>query len=146
MTDDRARSPAVGSAAQSHTEAVRAAFAAAFRGDLDAVRELLAEDVRWYQAGYEGSGCQNRDQAMVWMGETIARGVRAELLDVRALDENRVLVLLERNLRRDGDATAEPPAPHGQIVTFKEGKVTEIVVYPSDNEALDAAGEPGATL
>jgi ketosteroid isomerase-like protein len=132
--------------ARSRVEAVRSAFGAALHGDFDAVRQLLAEDVRWYQAGYEGSGCQSRDQALVWMGEAVARGVSAEVLDVRALDENRVLVLLQRNRRRDGDATAEPPVPHGQIVTFRDDKVAEIVVYPSDNDALDAAGDSDAAL
>jgi ketosteroid isomerase-like protein len=124
-----------------NVDAVRTAFAAVHRGDIDAISELLAEDVRWYGAGDEGGGCQNREQAIVWIGETIARGVRAEVLDVRALDESRVLVLLQRNLRRDGDPAGEAPAPHGQIVTFRDGKVAEIVVYPSDEEAL-AACEP----
>jgi ketosteroid isomerase-like protein len=123
-----------------NVEAVRNAFAAVLEGDLDPVAGLLADDVRWHAAGDDGGGCQNRDQAMVWIGETIARGVRAEVLAVRALDDDRVLVLLQRNLRRDGDPSAETPAPHGQIVTFRDGKVTEIVVYPSDDDAIDAAG------
>lgn len=122
-------------------ETVRGAFAAALRGDTEAIRDLLAEDVRWHAAGDDGGGCQNRAQALVWMGETIARGVHVELLDVRALDDQRVLVLLQRNLRRDGDPTAEPPSPHGQIVTFRDDKVSEIVVYASDEDAVSAAGE-----
>lgn len=125
-----------------HVAAVRRGFEAALDGDLAALHELLADDVRWHAAGDEGGGCQNRDQAMVWIGETVARGIKAELLDVRALDDNRVLVLLQRNRRRDGDPTDEPPAPHGQIVTFSEGKVTEIVVYPDDDAAFEAAAQP----
>lgn len=120
--------------------AVRTAFTAVTGGDTDAVAGLLADDVRWHAAGDDGGGCQNRRQAVVWLGETIARGVTAEVLDVRALDEDRVLVLLQRNRRRDGDPTAETPTPHGQIVTFRDGKVTEIVVYSSDNDAIEAAG------
>jgi uncharacterized protein len=122
-----------------NVETVRNAFTAGLAGDIDAVAAVLAEDVRWHAAGDDGGGCQNRDQAIVWLGETIARGVRAEVLDVRALDANRVLVLLQRNLRRDGDPTAQTPTPHGQIVTFRDGKVVEIVVYASDDDAIEAS-------
>ena len=125
-----------------HVEAVRNAFAAALRGDIDAVSGLLADDVRWHGAGGDPSwGCTSRQEALVWIGETIARGVRVEVLDVRALDENRVLVLLQRNERRDGDPDAELPSPHGQIVTFRGDKVSEILVYPSEDDALGAADQ-----
>lgn len=120
---------------------MRCAFAAALRGDTDAIGQLLADDVRWHAVGDEGGGCQNRDQALAWMGEAIAHGIHVELLDVKALDERRVLVLLQRNPPREGDPNAEAPTPHGQIVTFTDDKVSEIVVYASDEEAVLAAGE-----
>jgi ketosteroid isomerase-like protein len=132
--------------AADRVKVVREAFAAALRGEIEGVSELLAEDVRWHAAGDEGGGCQNREQALVWLGEAISRGVHAELLDVRALDQDRVLVLLQRNLRRDGDPAGTQPSPHGQIVTFRGGKVAEIVIYPSDEEALSAVGGPDASL
>ncbi|MBV8429745.1 MAG: nuclear transport factor 2 family protein [Solirubrobacterales bacterium] len=123
-----------------HVRIVREGFAAALAGDFDAISGVLAEDVRWYGAGGDPSeGCTSRDQALVWIGETVARGIRAEILDVRALDDDRVLVLLQRNTRRDGDPAGEAPSPHGQIVTFRGDRVSEIVVYPSQDAALDAA-------
>ncbi len=122
-----------------HVEAVRAAFAAALRGDVASVGDLLADDVQWHAVGDDTGGCQNRRQAMGWIGESLARGMRADLLDVRALDEDRVLVLLQRNPRRDGETDAERPSPHGQIISFRDGKIVEIAVYASDSDALDAA-------
>ncbi len=32
------------------------------------------------------------------------------------------------------------PEPHGELVTVRDGKVTEMVVYPTVDEALVAAG------
>ncbi len=116
-------------------DAVRRGFAAAARGELGPVRELLAPDVRWHAAGDDAGGCQNREQALAWMGDAIGRGIHVELIDVRALDEARVLVLLQR---RSGLPDA-PPA-HGQILTFRQGQVIEMVVYPSADEALGASG------
>jgi ketosteroid isomerase-like protein len=121
-------------AAGNHAEAVRRAFAAALNGDFETVRGLLADDVRWYGAGGDPSGgCTNRAEAMRWMGEIVARGVRAEVHEVRALDANRVLVRLQRKPPGGG---AELPEPHAQIVTFRGEEVSEIVVYPSEEEAL----------
>lgn len=32
------------------------------------------------------------------------------------------------------------PEPHGELVTVRDGKVTEMVVYPTVDDALVAAG------
>ena len=121
-----------------HVEAVRNAFAAALSGDLAAVSRLLAEDVHWGGAGSDpSSGCTNRRQALAWMSETLGRGVRAELLEVSTLDESRVLVRLRRRTE-----AGDEEAPHAQIVTFRGDQVAEILVYPSQEEAVKAAGNP----
>jgi hypothetical protein len=49
-----------------------------------------------------------------------------------------VLVLLQRSRRAD---EAEAPPPHGQIVSLRDGQVAEMVVYPTAEEAMAAAGE-----
>lgn len=121
-------------------ERVRRGFAAAARGELAVIEEILAPDVRWHGAGNDAGGCQNRRQAMVWIGQAIARGIRVEVVEAKALGEDRVLVLLQRNQRRDGDPPGEQPPPHAQIVTFKQGQVVEMVVYASPDDAFDAAG------
>jgi hypothetical protein len=93
--------------------------------------------VHWYGAGGDASGgCTSRRQALVWMGQTISRGVTAEVLDVQALDEDRVLVRLQRKAPHEDET---PSPPHAQIITFRGEKVCEIVVYPTEAEALTAA-------
>ena len=68
---------------------VHKGFAAASRGDVDAVAALLAEDVYWGAEG--GGGCHNREQTLRWMREGFARGIRVEVV-VEAL----VLLLVVR--------------------------------------------------
>jgi hypothetical protein len=114
--------------------AVRRGFAAAARGELAPIHELLAPDVRWHAAGDDTGGCQNRDQALAWMSDAISRGINVELVDARPLDETRVLVLLQR---RSAEPTAPPP--HGEIVTFRGDQVVEMVVYPTADEAVRAS-------
>jgi hypothetical protein len=114
--------------------AVRRGFAAAARGDLPPIYELLAPDVRWHAVGDDTGGCQNRDQALAWMSDAISRGINVELVDVRPLDETRVHVLLRR---RSTEPTAPPP--HREIVTFRGDQVVEMIVYPTADEALRAS-------
>jgi ketosteroid isomerase-like protein len=116
---------------QRNVELVRRGFEVASRGALEPVRELLAPDVRWYAAGHADAGCQNREQALGWMGEALRRGIGVDLIDTRVIDDDRVLVVLRR---RPHPQDADPP-PHAQILTFRDGKVIEMVVYPSPEDA-----------
>jgi ketosteroid isomerase-like protein len=120
----------------SNLELVRSGFEAASRGDIDAIAGLLDDDVYWGADG--GGGCENRQQALRWMREAVARGVHVDLLEARELPDERVLLVLQRTALRDGEA--EPPDPHGQILSFRDGKITRMVVYPTAEEALSAAG------
>lgn len=122
-------------AGQRNVEAVRRGFAAAGRGELGPVRDLLAPGVRWHAAGDAEGGCQNREQALEWMGDAIGRGIQVDLIDARPLGEDRVVAVLQRR----ADGPGEPPAPHGEVLTFRAGRVVEMVVYPSAEEALAAA-------
>ena len=122
---------------ESNAEIVRRGFEAAARGDVDTVAALLDENVYWGAPGHEG-GCQNREQALRWMSEGIARGIHVDVVEARELTDGRVLLVLQRATPRDGES--EPPDPHGQIVSFRDGKITEMVVYPTAEEALGAAG------
>jgi ketosteroid isomerase-like protein len=117
---------------------VRRGFQAASRGDIDAIAAMLSPDVRWHGAGDDSGGCQNRKQTLRWMREAIERGVRVDLLDARELPGDRVVLVLRRRPTPDDP---EPPAPHGQIISFRDGLIAEMVVYPTAGEALAAAGE-----
>jgi ketosteroid isomerase-like protein len=110
------------SAVDDNSRLVRRAWEAALRGDLETVAGLLADDVRWHAAGYEDAGCHNRPQALRWMRAAIEGGATAELLELRELDDHRVLAVLRR---------AGAPEPHAQVVTVRDGKIAEMVVYPA---------------
>ena len=119
---------------ESNVELVRRGFEAAARGDLDAVAALLDEDVYWGAEG--GSGCHDREQALRWMGQAIARGVTVSPLETRELPDGRMLIVLQRS----GSDEGEPESPHAQLVSFSGGKISEILVYPTPEDALSAAG------
>ncbi len=119
----------------SDVEVVRTAWEAFARGDLDVALDLLDAHVRWYPVGDPDGGCHNRDEARAFIRRSLADGVTAELLDVHVAGGRLVAVIqahvpAERELR---------PEPHGELITVRDGKITEIVVYGSVNEALAAA-------
>ena len=121
----------------SNVELVRSGWDAAARGDLDAVGELLAPDVRWHGAGDEVSGCHGREEALQFMRDAMSRGIRVSLIAARDLGGDRVMALLQRNLPREDDQPGERPQPHAEIVTVRDGKIAEMVVYPTPEEALN---------
>jgi ketosteroid isomerase-like protein len=124
--------------AEDPLEQVRRGYEAAQRGDLDVIAAMLSPEVRWHGAGDDGGGCQNRKQTLKWMRKGLGRGARVDLLEARRLTGDRVLVLLRR---REPGEPGEAPEPHGQIIHFRDGLITDMVVYPTAAEALAAAGE-----
>jgi ketosteroid isomerase-like protein len=124
---------------ESIVELVRRGWEAAALGDIEGVSELLAPDVRWHAAGDDRGGCNNRPEALAYMRAAVARGVRVELLEARQAGEDRVVALLQRTTTGgDGDI----PPPHGEIFTFRDGKVVDMAVFATAQEALEAAGAP----
>ena len=124
----------------SNAELVRTGFESAMRGDLAALEAMLAPDVYWGAPGDRQGGCQNRKQALRWMGRAIDRRVTLKLIDARELADGRVLVVLQRIAPLEGGDG--PPPPHAQLVSFRDGQVTEMLVYPTPEDAEAAAG-PG---
>ena len=122
-------------------ELVRRGYEAAERGDLDAIAAMLSPDVRWHGAGDDEGGCQSRKQTLTWMRRSLGRGARVDLLEARRLTGDRVLVLLGRREPTEADGAGGPAPPHGQIVHFRDGLITDMVVYPTADEALAAADE-----
>jgi ketosteroid isomerase-like protein len=118
----------------SNIELARRGYEAIMRGDLDAVRDLLAPDVKWH-GGDPSDGCQDRKQALRWMREAQARtgSPPAELIEM--VDAGDKVVVIMRRIGEDGE-----PELVANLTTFRDGKVTEMVHYPDPNDALAAAG------
>jgi ketosteroid isomerase-like protein len=117
---------------------LRRAWEAFARGDLEAVTEVLDPRVRWHGAGDDEheDGCRNRDEALAFIRQALADGVRAKALDFRDAGD-RVVVLLQTHQPPEW---GDQPHPHGEVVTVRDGKVVETIVYPTVHEALAAAG------
>ena len=123
---------------RSDVELLRGAWDAFTRGDVDAAVAALDPEVRWYGAGDpDGEGaCHNRDEAASFIRRALADGLTAELLDVWEADD-RMVAVIHTHAPPD---TERSPEPHGELVTVRDGKVTEMVVYPTVDDALAAAG------
>lgn len=120
---------------------LRRAWEAFALGDVETATEVLDPHVQWYGAGDDEhhGGCHSRDEALAFIRRALADGVTAEAFDFRDAGD-RVVVLLQRHEPR---ACGEQPAPHGEVVTVRDGKVIEMVVYPTVDAALAAAGLDG---
>jgi ketosteroid isomerase-like protein len=121
---------------ESNVELARRGFAAAVRGDLAAIGELLDPEVRWHGGDPDAAGaCRNRDQALTLMRRSQASGDgRFELVDIVDAGDKVVVIL------RPPSEDADPAAPVANLATFRDGKVVEMVHYPSPAAALAAAG------
>jgi ketosteroid isomerase-like protein len=119
-------------------EVLRGAWDAFLRGDVEAATEALHPDVRWYAAGEpDGDGaCHNRGQAATFLRRALDEGLTAELLDIRDAGD-RLVAVMHTHAPPEWNRS---PEPHGEVVTVRDGKVTEMVIYPSVGEALAAAG------
>ena len=129
--------------AAADVELLRRAWAAFARGDVKTATEALDPQVRWYGSDAEppDDGCHNRDDALAFIRRARDDGVSAEALEFRDAGD-RVVVVLQRHQPPEW---GERPEPHGEVVTVRNGKVVEMVVYPNVDEALAAAGlQPAA--
>ena len=120
----------------SDIELLRGAWAAFERGDIDTATEVLDPDVRWYGAGEpdaEGA-CDNREQARAFIRRSLQDGISTELLDIRDTGEHRLVLIPHAHVPTDWGERG----PHGEVV--RDGKITEMVVYPTVDDALTAAG------
>ena len=122
----------------SDVELVRKAWDAFARGDVAAATAMLDPDVRWYGAGdpdAEGA-CHSREDAAAFIRRALANGLTAELVDVRDAGA-RLVAVIQTHAPPDWEQGSQP---HGELITVRDGKVTEMVVYPTVEDALAAAG------
>jgi ketosteroid isomerase-like protein len=121
-------------------ELLRGAWEAFAAGDLEAATAALDPRVRWYAADEPDADgtCHNRGEALAFLERARADGVGAELLELREVGDRIVSIIQTHVPPYWGD---QPP-PHGEVVTVRDGKVVEMVVYPTVGEALQAARAP----
>lgn len=78
---------------------------------------------------------------LAFLQRSHADGVSAALLDVHPAGRRLVAVVQTHLPAEWGDQ----PEPHGELVTVRDGKIVEMLVYATVPEALAAAHEPGST-
>lgn len=117
---------------------VRSAWNAFARGDVAAATALLDPEVRWYGAGDpDGEGaCHSRADAAAFIRRALDDGLTAELLDVRDAGDRLVAIVQEH----PPPEWEQEPTAHGELITIRDGKITEMAVYPTVDDALAAAG------
>jgi uncharacterized protein len=126
---------------ESDIELVRGAWAAFERGDVDTATEVVDPNVRWSGAGgpdAEGA-CHDRDDARAFIRRALADGVSAELLDIRDAGDDRLVLILQPHVGAEWGRRG----PHGEVITIRDGRITEMVVYPTIEDALTAV-QPAA--
>lgn len=98
---------------------------------------MLDPQVRWYAAGAPDGeeACRSREEAAAFLRRALAEGMTAELLDVRDAG-NRLVAVIHTHAPPGWE---RGPEPHGEVVTFRQEKVSEMVVYPTVEDALYAA-------
>lgn len=117
-----------------NVEIARRGYESILRGDLDAVADLLAEDVKWHGGDPNAEGaCRNRREALAFIGRARST-VMGELVDV--LDAGDRVVVVMRPRLPDGS-----PGPlRANVTTFRDGKVVEMVAHETPDAAKAAAG------
>jgi uncharacterized protein len=124
--------------AHPNEDLIRAALDAFGKGDLDAVRGSLADDIAWHSPGRNplAGDYKGIDQVMALFArlfELTGGTFRLEVHDVLANDEHGV-VLATAKAERGGKTLSDNGV---QVFHLRDGKVTESWIHPSDQYEAD---------
>jgi ketosteroid isomerase-like protein len=132
-----------------NVELARRAWEAFNRRDFDTVLESIDDEFEWRPAqgpgGIEGTVYRGRDAYERWLRSELPEvweEFRAEDLEFRGLDDERVMVL--GYIRAKGRSSgAEVRVPFAQIGWLRDGKAVRLDGFLDHDSALEAARSPG---
>lgn len=125
--------------AHPNEELARKGYEAFAQGDLETVKSLLADNIRWSIQGRSpiAGVYVGHDEVLGFFGkifELSGGTLRLDIHDVLANDEH-VVVLVTERAERDGRTLA---ATEAHVWHVSNGKFTEFWDLPADLEAFDA--------
>jgi RimJ/RimL family protein N-acetyltransferase/ketosteroid isomerase-like protein len=116
----------------------RRARAALEAGDLTAMAELLDPQARWGAPGDPAPPCQSKADVLAWYQRGRDAGVRAAVVET-LVGEDRIVIGMRVTGTADGEQSAAE-ADRWQVLTVRDGLVTEIVGFSDRDEAVAWAG------
>lgn len=124
--------------AHPNEDLVREGYAAFGRGDMDALGQFFAEDIRWHFPGRSpfGGDYEGLEQVLGWLGRSFeASGgtINVELRDAIGNDEQ-VAALTTIRAERAGKKLEDNTV---QIFRIRDGKAAEVWSHPADLYATD---------
>jgi uncharacterized protein len=121
-------------------ELARRGYEALASGDLETVTELLDPEVRWHGGDPDGPGsCNGRGEANAFIRAARDRGPLPEVVEMIPFRERVVVVLRPYSPDRQPEAEADEAGLRANV-TFRDGKVIEMVAFDDPARALAAAG------
>jgi uncharacterized protein len=135
----------VGEGEHPNCELIRRLYAARARDDREAVRAILADDVRWHDPyppphGGDLVGAESVIEGVIGRaGELTGGSTRLELRDVIA-SETHTLALVDWSATLRGERMS---GTEGAVYRIADGRVVEAWFFPEDPAASDAFFEGG---
>lgn len=125
---------------EGNVELVRRGYAAIVAGDLEAVGELMAPDIKWHAGDPDAEyACHNRREALAFMRSRQTPRRAGRLLEVIDAGD-RVVVIMQ-----PPDEDGVTPPPRANVTTVRDGRIVEMVGFESPEDALAYAAAPPET-
>ena len=125
-------------------EVVRRAYEAYSKGDLAAAASAYSEDTEWDVSRFRPdedvhSGLEELANALgSWRDTWTDHSFSLE----RIIDAGERVVAVIRESGRGKSSGAPVTVRYGQVITVRDGKIVETVVYSDPEDAFEAAGLP----
>ena len=123
-------------------EVVRRAYAAYSRGDMVAAGSAYSEDTVWDVRRFRPDAEMHRglDEVAKYLVSWRATWTEHSFSLVQAVDAGDRVVAVIQESGRGASSGARVTVRYGQVITVREGRIVETVVYRDPSEAFQAAG------